>query len=164
MKFKWKQSCCLSVMLAVFLLAIFSPNTVQAAQVAIHGSVTIDGKELKMDPKPIVINGSVMVPFRQLFTALGLTIDWVKTDEKTQTVTGKNDADTVIQYQVSASKWTATLNGKEIELTQGPFIDPETSTLYVNLRFISESVGAAVSWNNIHKIASIDTVKNSNSN
>ena len=145
-------------MLAVFLLAIFSPNTVQAAQVAIHGSVTIDGKELKMDPKPIVINGSVMVPFRQLFTALGLTIDWVKTDEKTQTVTGKK-GDTVIQIQVSASNWTASLNGEEIKLTQSPFIAPETSTLYVNLRFISESVGAAVSWDNLHKIASIDTVK-----
>lgn len=145
-------------MLAVFLLAIFSPNTVQAAQVAIHGSVTIDGKELKMDPKPTVINGNVMVPFRQLFTALGLTIDWVKTDEKTQTVTGKK-GDTVIQIQVSASNCTANLNGEEIKLTQSPFIDPETSTLYVNLRFISESVGAAVSWDNLHKIAFIDTVK-----
>jgi hypothetical protein len=111
-----------------------------------------------MDPKPTVINGNVMVPFRQFFTALGLTIDWVKTDENTQTVTGKK-GDTVIQIQVSASKWTANLNGEEIKLTQSPFIDPETSTLYVNLRFISESVGAAVSWDNIHKIAFIDTVK-----
>lgn len=50
----------------------------------------------------------------------------------------------------------ANVNDKEFTLTQTPFNTPE-GTVYVNLRFISQAIGATISWDNVRKIATINT-------
>ncbi|WP_425320415.1 copper amine oxidase N-terminal domain-containing protein [Paenibacillus physcomitrellae] len=110
----------------------------------------MNGKPLSFNTKPILINGNTMVPFRQIFESLGMNVNW---DSKTKNIIATK-ADLTIKMTLDSFK--ATVNNKEFILTQTPFDSPD-GIVYVNLRFISEAVGATVSWDNVKKIASIDT-------
>lgn len=137
----------------VFIMAsvgCITVSSVSAATPTTYGSVILDGKPLGFDAKPIIINGNTMVPFRKIFEALNMSVKW---DSKTGSVTAQATG-TTIKMTVDSLK--ATVNDKELTLTQTPFNTPE-GTVYVNLRFISQAVGAKISWDNVKKIATIDT-------
>nr|WP_218154790.1 copper amine oxidase N-terminal domain-containing protein [Paenibacillus sp. UNC496MF] len=91
-----------------------------------------------------------MVPFRKVFESLKMNVNW---DSTTKHITATED-DLIIKMTLGSLK--ATVNEKEYALTQSPF-DSLDGTVYVNLRFISEAVGATVSWDNVQKIATINT-------
>ncbi|GAA0136117.1 hypothetical protein YSY43_29580 [Paenibacillus sp. YSY-4.3] len=100
--------------------------------------VLLNGEIVKFQVPPIQQNGSVLVPFRAIFEALGLMVDW---DSKTQTITGSKSG-TFIKLKVGST--TAKINGKQKELTVAPFTIKGST--YVPLRFIGEAVDAKVNW------------------
>ncbi|HPU42340.1 MAG TPA: stalk domain-containing protein [Acetivibrio clariflavus] len=129
----------------IFFLAILalgysvSLTTVQAAAQTYNNiTVTVDWDELKFDVPPQIIEGRTMVPLRAIFEALDAQVEW---DGVTRTVTGYRK-DTVVSLVVDSK--IATLNGKKVELDV-PAIVVSGRTL-VPVRFISESLGAKVTW------------------
>ena len=39
-------------------------------------TLTLDGKALKTDVAPVIVNDRTMVPFRAIFEALNITVNW----------------------------------------------------------------------------------------
>ena len=109
-----------------------------AAQTPNSITVTVDWDELKFDVPPQIIEGRTMVPLRAIFEALDAQVEW---DGVTRTVTGYRK-NTVVSLAVDSK--IATLNGKKVELDV-PAIIVSGRTL-VPVRFISESLGAKVTW------------------
>lgn len=100
--------------------------------------VRIEGRLQSYDQPPVVLNDRTMVPLRGIFEALGSEIEW---DGATQTVTAIK-GDTTISLKIGAT--TATKNGETIHLDTPAQIVGGRSM--VPVRFVSEALGADVSW------------------
>ncbi len=109
--------------------------------------VKLNGKEISFDQSPQIIDSRTMVPLRAIFEALGMTVDW---DEQTYTVTAVS-ADCTIVIVVGSN--TATVNGQSYELDAAATI-VGGSTL-VPVRFIAESLGMTVDWDEDSQTVSI---------
>lgn len=94
-------------------------------------------------------SGSTLVPFRAFFSALKMDAQF---DNQTKTVTAKNNDTTVT---LTAGKKIATLNGKEVQLLQGPEL-VDDGLMYVNLRFITEAFGGKVQFDKTNLTIQID--------
>ena len=110
-----------------------------ASQTTDNITVTVDWDEIKFDVPPKIINGRTMVPLRAIFEALDAQVDW---DGITRTVTGYRN-NTFVSLVIDSR--IATLNGKTVELDVPAIID--SGRTLVPARFISESLGAKVTWN-----------------
>ena len=107
---------------------------------ALAGDITVllDGKQLRFDQNPIIENDRTLVPVRKIFEELGADVQW---REKDAVVTAKKD-DMSIRLQIN-SNWMLQ-NGELIYLDAAPKIVGDRTL--VPLRAISESFGAAVTW------------------
>jgi len=104
----------------------------------------VNGKLVILDSVPIVRNDRTLLPIRFVAEALGAQVGW---DDAQQKVTIK-DSKTKIEMWIN--KPTAIVNGKTV------YIDPtnyKVVPILVNgrtmlpVRFVSESLGAQVEWN-----------------
>jgi len=87
-------------------------------------------------PYALLSGGTSLAPFRAVFEYLGATVDY--TDAKA-TATRR---DTIVELTVGSR--TVGLNGKPVQISIAPRIVDRT--LYVPLRFISETLGAEVEY------------------
>lgn len=100
--------------------------------------VTVDGTPVVFDQPPVILDGRVMVPMRAIFEALGAKVHW---EVGKQVVTAVKNKNTII---ASIGSKQATVNGREQALDiPAQIINNRTM---VPVRFISESLGAKVSW------------------
>lgn len=103
-------------------------------------NVTIDGNKLNFDVPPTNVNGRILVPLRTIFEALGASVNW--SGEKHE-ISATRDNTSIILYM---DKTTAWINNQPITLDVPPKnINGRTM---VPTRFIAESLGAAVEWDN----------------
>ncbi|WP_405113016.1 stalk domain-containing protein [Paenibacillus sp. FSL K6-1217] len=100
--------------------------------------VQLNGENITFQAPPILQNGSVMVPFRAMFEAFGLKVEW---EPKTQTIRGSKPG-TLIKLKVGST--TAEINGHQKKLTAAP--SNIKGSTYVPLRFIGEAADAKVNW------------------
>lgn len=101
--------------------------------------VIVNGKQLEFDVNPVIKDGRTLVPLRDIFENLGATVEW---DSKTRTITAKSGENEVV---LTIGSKTAAINGTEIDLETPPqIINGKT---LVPLRFVSEALGANVTWN-----------------
>lgn len=103
--------------------------------------VVLNGKEMDFSPPATAVNNNTMVPFRQLFEAYGAEVNW---QPGTKTITAIKDD---ITLKITIESLIAYVNDKEVQLTQAPFTaEYSDGNMYtfVNLRFISEALGAVV--------------------
>ena len=128
-------------------ITVDTTNNVQSVLAEIDRRITqppitvmLDGRELVFDVPPQMISGRTLVPLRTIFEALGATIDW---NGNTQTVTATKD-DRVVVLTIGST--TPTVNGSVVTIDQ-PGIIVNARTL-VPLRFVAESFGVSVDWNN----------------
>jgi iron complex transport system substrate-binding protein len=103
-------------------------------------SIVVDGNQLATDVSPYVQDDRVLVPFRALFEALGATVSW---DAGNQVVTGTKEGREV---RLTIGSRTAYVNGKPVELDVPAAITGDRT--FVPLRFVAESLGAEVGWDN----------------
>ncbi|MFP3390941.1 copper amine oxidase N-terminal domain-containing protein [Brevibacillus sp. SIMBA_040] len=103
--------------------------------------VFIDGQLQTYNKPPVKINSRVLVPMRAVFEAFGAKVDW---DEATESVTATTDGD-VIKLTIGSK--TAYKNGQPITMDV-PAILYNNQTTMVPIRFVSEALGATVSWDN----------------
>lgn len=89
---------------------------------------------------PIIEDGRTLVPVRAIFESMGAKVDW---DGKTKTVIGKTE-NKIIKLVIGNK--IALVNGKKVELdVPAKIIDGST---LVPARFVAESLGAKVDWDN----------------
>ena len=130
--------------------ATLLPGTLQAQAVG-PIKVVLNGQTLVFSgAPPMQVKGSTLVPMRGIFEALGAS---VKFDKAAQTVYGQKGETAII---LPLGALVATVNGQ-------PHTLPEPAqlihgTTLVPLRFISESLGAAVAWNPATSTVTIQTV------
>ncbi|MBS4026113.1 MAG: extracellular solute-binding protein, partial [Clostridia bacterium] len=132
----------------MFVLGLFL-GVVPAAygQVATNVKVVLSdqGKALNMSAR--IVSNSLMVPYQDLVGNLGGQISW---DSKARKVTITKDG-TVLE--LTAGSKNATLNGKRVSLAVAPVMN--NNQLLVPLRFVAESLGQLVVWNNAAKTATL---------
>ncbi len=129
-----RKSVVLCVLLTLILLVVQVPFA-QAADL----SVLVNGSVLTGDVAPFIQDGRVLVPMRAIFEALGANVTW---DASTQTVTA-TEGDTSVSLVVGQN--TATV-GEETDTLDVPAQIVGGGTVVVPLRFVSEAMGAQVSW------------------
>ncbi len=95
-------------------------------------------RDFETNRAPIIENSRTYVPLRALGDVLGASVDWDGDDRR---VTFKLDSNTV---ELWIGKNVARVNGAEVELTDLPIIVNDST--YVPVRFVSERLGAGVSW------------------
>jgi Copper amine oxidase N-terminal domain len=112
--------------------------------------VRIDGKPLRFGTaKPIYKNGRVLVPLRGVFEALGADVRYDEERRSIRATSGSNDIRLMIGDR------DARVNGVTQELDEPAMIIG--SSTYVPLRFVSESFGAQVRWNDARQLVAIMT-------
>lgn len=124
----------LQVLLIVLLILALS-TTAFAEPI----KVLINNQHLTLPTNPVIQDERTLVPLRAIFEALGVNVEW---DQNTKTVTGTRD-DKIIKLQIDNK--IASIDGINVELDVPARIINE-STL-VPVRFIAESLGAEVKWN-----------------
>ncbi len=125
--------------------------------------VEINGEKLNTEFKPYIKNGRTFVPIREITEKLGANVNW---DNKNKSITIKNDSK-IIKMQIDSS--TVFVNDKKMsvdkdqvpKLTSYKTPRSETKTM-VPLRFISETFGYDVDWDNDKVVATISTIKSAN--
>lgn len=110
---------------------------------------SVFGKSKSNDVAPIIVNSRTMLPARFVAENLGASVEW---NGKRQLVTikGKHlktNKDMTILITINDAK--ATVNGKEITLESPAFI--ENDRTYTPIRFVAETLGADVDWNDGEK-------------
>ncbi|MBQ8299717.1 MAG: copper amine oxidase N-terminal domain-containing protein [Clostridia bacterium] len=136
------------------LMAILSISTVTFAgnvSVQLNGEIInfTDSNDQRVDAQ--IINDRTMVPLRKIFELLGATVDW---DDATSTAFATKD-DISIKLQIDNPIAEVTEKGvtRKVALDSKPVLI-NWRTL-VPLRFISESLGKQVAWDNANQTAII---------
>lgn len=113
-------------------------------------NVFFRGQELQFDgARPILKDGSTLVPFRKLFETLGFTVKWVETGTARQAI-GTKDGLTI---ELTIDSSTAKVNGKSAALDMpAQILNGQT---LVPLRFVAENSGYQVTYSSEGGIATI---------
>lgn len=126
------------------------PFSVNAAASQI--SLYIDGKNIVAEQPPVLIDGSTLVPMRMIFEQLGAEVTW---DSATQSATAIKSKDAIALH---IGETSVVKNGKPLSLEVAPrLINGHTM---VPVRFVSEALGASVSWNESTRAVSVHSVVN----
>ena len=120
-----------------------------------------EGINLKMgttyiysDVEPFTENGRTLVPMRAIFEALDIEVSW---DEKTATATGKKGANVI---KITQNSKIAYVNDKEYILDTPATI--KDGRFVVPVRFISESFGVNVGWDDFSNTVILKASASSN--
>lgn len=108
-----------------------------------EASVTLNGSPLILDQSAVIIDGRVMVPVRAIFEAMGLTLDW---NDTTKTATATKEGVVIV---MSIDNKVTYVNGEAHVLDVPPQIIGGRTM--VPVRFVSESMGAEVTWDDVNK-------------
>ncbi len=125
-----------SLILIVLMSLVLSSISIAVEPTKVY----VENKQIEMPVSPVIEDGRTLVPVRAIFESMGATIDW---DAKNKTVTGETE-DKVIKLVIGNK--VALVNDKEIELdVPAKIINGSTM---VPARFVAESLGAEVDWDN----------------
>ncbi|MFE4713584.1 TraB/GumN family protein [Paenibacillus sp. NPDC056722] len=103
-------------------------------------SVWLNGEQIQFsNSAPIVEKGVTLVPLRPLLEKLGVNVKW---DQATHTVSGSKGS---LSLSLKIGSTNATANGKAVKLDAAP--KQIRNVTYVPLRFVAETTGYQVAWN-----------------
>ena len=123
----------LGILLAIGIAA--APLVTHAQQSSVI--VVINGEHIHFKPPPIVRSGRVFVPLRGVFERLGATVNYAN-----RHIDARGRGRTV---SLTIDSPNAMVNGKPEIIDVPPFIVDQYT--FVPLRFVSQSMGASVNWN-----------------
>jgi outer membrane protein TolC len=164
MKCPYSKQKWMSMVLSAALLASAAPagaastanqqQAVQTAQTSETINIQINGKPLTLaDAQPYVDpkRNRTMVPVRFVSEALAAAVDW---QPETRQVTIAKGGQKIVLTVGAARVQVA---GKEVTLDAPPVI--RGGRTYVPLRFVSEALGAAVTWHANERMVDIRTTE-----
>ncbi|MDO5717196.1 MAG: copper amine oxidase N-terminal domain-containing protein [Tissierellia bacterium] len=132
------KKICISIVLVLMLLTS-----------VIHGAgirLWVSGHFVEGEVPPFVENERTMVPLRLISETFGYQVEWI---EATQQVRITGDKTIVLQLGVAY----ADIDGMQIPLEVAPVVREERT--FVPLRFIAETFGHRVDWDQEHQVAII---------
>lgn len=104
--------------------------------------------ELTFTVKPIIDNGSTLVPIRGTLEQIGFSIEWRQSEKLVVVKRGE----TVVRLHANSKN--ATINGKSVTLqTPAKLVN---GSVFVPLRFISQATGSEVGWHEASTKVTID--------
>lgn len=125
-----------------------------AAAAILPVQVILDGRTLTLDPAPTILEERTMVPMRGLLEAMGATVTW---EEATQTVKATK-GDQYVQLRIG--RRLACLSA---DCSEAASLDVPASIIsdrtFVPARFVSQALGARVTWDNNRRAVVIETDK-----
>lgn len=134
-----------SVFLGVILAGMIVMGPASAVHAGPGNKIQIDGAVIASDVNPETKNGRFMVPLRMISENLGAEVNWSPSEV------------TLIKNQIKATlklnSSVALKNGESVKLDVKPYL--KSNRILVPLRFIAETFGCTVSYNNA--TVSIDT-------
>ncbi len=132
---------------AAVMLSTFMPYTGKAADNEIR--IFVNNKQLRTDVAPYLMPGKnvTMLPFRAVGEATGASVDW---DQANRKVEFRKDGHTI---RLTIGDSNAEVDGQNVSLDVSASM--RTGRTMVPLRFISESVGLKVDWNQQERIITI---------
>ena len=125
-------------LLLSFALACFCFSFPVSAIASPDIQVNVDGAWVEFDQSPIMEKGRTLVPLRAIFEALGVSPRW---DEKTGTVVATRNGETL---ELTIGKSSALVGGKRVDMDVPGKL--ENGRTLVPTRFIAQSLGATVRW------------------
>ncbi|NMB40736.1 MAG: hypothetical protein GX996_02230 [Firmicutes bacterium] len=122
---------------AIFLVVLISllfiiPSAVTAVE------IMIDDEVYEFDPPTVTIENRTLVPMRVLFEALGAIVNW---EPDTRTAVGVRGG-LVVRFPIDSDKATV----KGVEKSMDVPAQLIGNCTYIPLRFVTEALGDAVSW------------------
>lgn len=109
----------------------------------------IDGKPVKLENLPVVVDGSTMLPVVEIFSVLGASASW---DGETSTAIGfKNNHEVRLTMDAAA----AVIDNKTVEISTPTQI--VNDRLMAPARFIAEAFGYKVKWDDATRTINIIT-------
>ncbi|WP_342551063.1 copper amine oxidase N-terminal domain-containing protein [Lysinibacillus sp. FSL M8-0216] len=102
-------------------------------------SIYINGEKQSFSNQAVIENGSTLVPLRGIFESLGANVQW---NQSTQTIDASK-GNTKVWLKIGSKN--AKVNDNAINLSVPAQV--KSGKTLVPLRFISESLGANVQWN-----------------
>jgi hypothetical protein len=137
-----KRMLCVPISLSLALLTV-SPAVAQA-----NPSVVIDGSPMAFyDQPPVDQAGRIFVPMRSIFERLGATVVY-----SNGTINATRGHRTIA---LAIGSQSATVDGQPVQLDSPPFLIGDRTL--VPLRFVSQALGARVSWDQSRMTAFIVT-------
>ncbi len=100
--------------------------------------IYVDRVKIPFDVDPVNINGRLLVPFRAICEALGMSVEWNEAEKK---VTAKS-GETTIEMIIGNNE--VLVNGEGVKSDVAPTI--YNSRTVVPLRFLAEATGSYVGW------------------
>ncbi|WP_020616541.1 copper amine oxidase N-terminal domain-containing protein [Paenibacillus daejeonensis] len=100
--------------------------------------ILLDGRILETEERPVNRNGSMLVPMRTIFEALGASVSY---DAGTKRITGQYGE---VEIVMGLNAKEASRNGETLVMSQPPALIDDR--VYVPIRFVSEALGAEVEW------------------
>jgi uncharacterized protein YkwD len=113
--------------------------------------VYVNGSLLYSDPPSYIENGHTLVPAKQFMDAMGLGSAYSTDGSQLTIILPESTINLTIDSE------TATVNGQETSLESAPTM--KSGNIYIPLRFIADSIGATVNWDN--KLRSIEVSRTS---
>ena len=111
--------------------------------------VFVNNKQLNFDQPPYIENDRAFVPMRAVFEALGASVKW---DESTKSIEARRD-NLVIRLTVgsaTAGRWD---ESGYSNINSGVETKIINNTVFVPLRFITDSLKANATWDNVSRTA-----------
>ena len=109
--------------------------------------IFINGEELKLTQKPVIVEGTTLVPLRAVVEKLGGKVEWVA-DTKTIVITSSGK-----KITLRIGSYDMNTNGKASALAVPARLI--NSTTYIPLRAVSEAMDAKVGWDGATKTITI---------
>lgn len=134
-----------SIFLGVILAGMIVMGPVPAVHAGAGNKIQIDGAVIASDVNPETKNGRIMVPLRMISENLGAEVNW----SPSEVTLIKNQ----IKVTLKLNSNEAIKNGEAVQLDAKPYL--KSNRILVPLRFIAETFGCTVSYNNA--AVSIDT-------
>ena len=139
----------LGMLLFMIISFAVSVTSLAASQI----TLVINGAYVSSDVAPLIINGRTMVPVRVISEYLGYRVDW---EGNTQRVTISKSGGNAIRMWVGNDM--AIVNGEDNYMDSPPVL--RGGRTLVPIRFISESFGLYVHWDDKSRTVSINTSDN----
>lgn len=129
-------------LLFLVTVSVLLSGTMKAqAASTIHESqakIIVNGEELQFSNPILIDRGSILLPMRAYFEAIGAEVSW---HHPTQTATALRGG---IKIDLTINKMEAQVNGKPFPLSTPAIL--HNGNTYVPLRFVGESLGGTVTW------------------